>query len=210
MKFFITIIGIIAVFHLNQKFTWPFSVSGPAPVVHIHKTQAQLSSKMETDTNAPASESGKIVQSPNLTLKLAFMADTRLFPYDIECHIQEKTIELKGVVSREEEKTLASLLTANLLTEKDIINNIEVQPALSAKIQGTSDSRLTDLVKQRFANSQTLRETNFEVVTLLGVVSLKGHTRFQVIVLEAAQAAREVPGVIAVDTQNVRLGAEHE
>jgi hyperosmotically inducible protein len=138
------------------------------------------------------------------------MADTRLFPYDIECHIQEKTIELKGVVSREEEKTLASLLTANLLTEKDIINNIEVQPALSAKIQGTSDSRLTDLVKQRFANSQTLRETNFEVVTLLGVVSLKGHTRFQVIVLEAAQAAREVPGVIAVDTQNVRLGAEHE
>lgn len=210
MKFFITIIGIIAVFHLNQKFTWPFSVSGPAPVVHIQKTQAQLSSKMETDTNAPASESGKIVQSPNLTLKLAFMADTRLFPYDIECHIQEKTIELKGVVSREEEKTLASLLTANLLTEKDIINNIEVQPALSAKIQGTSDSRLTDLVKQRFANSQTLRETNFEVITLRGVVSLKGHTRFQVIVLEAAQAAREVPGVIAVNTQNVRLGAEHE
>ncbi len=205
-----TIIGIIAVFHLNQKFTWSFSVSDPAPVVHIHKTQAHLSSKKETDTNSPSSESGKIVQSPNLTLKLAFMADTRLFPYDIECHIQEKTIELKGVVSREEEKTFASLITANLITEKDIINNIEVQPALSAKIQGTSDLRLTDLVKQRFANSQTLRETNFEVVTLRGVVSLRSHTRFQVIVLEAAQAAREVPGVIAVNTQSVRLGAEHE
>ena len=210
MKFFITIIGIIAVFHLNQKFTWSFSESSPAPAVHLPKIQAQLSSKKETDTNAPSSESGKIVQSPNLTLKLAFMADTRLFPYHIECHIQEKTIELKGVVSQEEEKALASLITANLITEKAIINNIEIQPALSAKIQDTSDSRVTDLVKQRFANSQTLRETNFEVVTLRGVVSLRGHTRFQVIVLEAAQAAREVPGVIAVHTQNVRLGEEHE
>jgi hyperosmotically inducible protein len=210
MKPFITIIAIMVVFHLNHRDTWPFPVSGHTPVLQVQNPQAQLLSKKETDADGPSSESGKILQSPNLTLKLAFMADTRLFPYDIECHIQEKTIELRGVVALEEEKALASLLTENLMMGKDILNNIEVQPSLSAKIQVTSDTRLTDLVKQRFANSQTLRETNFEVVTLRGVVSLRGQTRFQVIALEAAQAAREIPGVIAVNTQNVRLGAEHD
>jgi hyperosmotically inducible periplasmic protein len=72
------------------------------------------------------------------------------------------------------------------------------------------DTRLTDLVKQRFAKSQTLRETNFEVSTLRGVVSLSGQTRFQVIVFEAAQAARDIPGVMAVNTQNIRLEAEND
>lgn len=40
-----------------------------------------------------------------------------------------------------------------------------------------------------------------------GVVTLTGSTRFQVIVLEAAQAARQVPGVKAVNTDQVRLVA---
>jgi len=38
-----------------------------------------------------------------------------------------------------------------------------------------------------------------------GIVSLKGETRFQVIALEAAQAARQVPGVKAVNTAGVHL-----
>ncbi|WP_312647047.1 BON domain-containing protein [Candidatus Nitrospira allomarina] len=72
------------------------------------------------------------------------------------------------------------------------------------------DARLTELVKQRFAHSQTLRDAGFEVMTIRGVVSLSGRTRFQVIVLEGAQTAREIPGVIAVNTQNVRLEAGND
>ncbi|WNM60118.1 hypothetical protein PP769_09740 [Candidatus Nitrospira allomarina] len=47
-------------------------------------------------------------------------------------------------------------------------------------------------------------------MTIRGVVSLSGRTRFQVIVLEGAQTAREIPGVIAVNTQNVRLEAGND
>jgi osmotically-inducible protein OsmY len=146
-----------------------------------------------------------IVQSPNLALKLAFLSDPRLFPYDIECHIKEKTVELTGVVAFEEEKILAALLTAQLVEEKDILNHLEVRPALHGTIQAASDARVTELVKQRFAQSQTLKEANFEVITIRGIVSLRGRTRFQVIALEAAQTAREIPGVFAVDTQHVRI-----
>ena len=39
------------------------------------------------------------------------------------------------------------------------------------------------------------------------IVTLSGNTRFQIIVLEAAQAARQVPGVRAVNTDAVRLVA---
>ena len=187
-----------------------FSTSDKAPILRVQSPQSQP--VLEEATKAPrqAKESENIIKSQNLTLKLAFMADPRLFPYQIDCHVQEKSVELQGLVSLEEEKALASLLTANLIKGKEIINHIEVQPSLSATIQVKSDSRLTDLVKQRFAKSQTLQEANFEIVTIRGVVSLRGRTRFQVIAYEAAQAAREIPGVIAVNTQNIRFEAGND
>ena len=93
---------------------------------------------------------------------------------------------------------------------KEIINRIEVRPVLLATLQQNLDARVTKMIKQRFDTSQTLRDANFEVVVIRGVVSLSGQTRFQVIALEAAQAAREIPGVIAVNTQNIRLEAGND
>jgi hyperosmotically inducible protein len=46
------------------------------------------------------------------------------------------------------------------------------------------------------------------VKTEEGVVSLSGAVRFQVLILEAAEAARSVPGVRAVKTDRIRLGGE--
>jgi hyperosmotically inducible protein len=54
-----------------------------------------------------------------------------------------------------------------------------------------------------------LEAAKFDIKTESGVVELSGKTRFQVIVLEAAEAARQVPGVKAVKTHTVRIeGAE--
>lgn len=207
MKSSFTLVSLIIILCVNPGYTRPFPGTAASSVLQVQNHQPQPSPKNEGNMSGQRKSSDNIVQSSILTLKLAFMADPRLFPYDIDCHIQEKTVELSGSVSLEEEKTLATLLTTQLMKGKGIINHIEVQPSLSAKMQVTLDTRLTELVKQRFAHSQTLRDANFEVVTIRGVVSLRGQTRFQVIVLEAAQAAREIPGVIAVNTQNVRLEA---
>jgi hyperosmotically inducible protein len=62
-------------------------------------------------------------------------------------------------------------------------------------------------VRDRFEKSKTLQSVKFDVKTEDGVVTLSGTTRFQVIVLEAAQAARQIPGVKAVNTDGVRLVA---
>jgi hyperosmotically inducible protein len=210
MNSLLTVLAVIWIIHLNSDVALLFSELNGSSILQVQNQASQPEPKQETKEGGERKTAAPIIQSPNLALKLAFMADPRLFPYDIECQIQEKTVELTGVVSFEEEKILAALLTAQLMKEKDILNHLEVRPALHGTMQAASDSRVTELVKQRFANSQTLRETNFEVVTLRGVVSLRGQTRFQVIALEAAQAAREIPGVIAVNTQNVRLGAEHD
>src|SRR5690606_28011249 len=165
-----------------------FSVPDETLVLQVQDHQAKPTPKLESSEKAPQkpSDQDNIVQSQNLSLKLAFMEDPRLFPYDIDCRIQEKTVELKGEVSVEEEKTIVTAITTNLIKGKEIINHIEVRPSLRATIQAKMDARLTELVKQRFAHSQTLREANFEIMTIRGVVSLSGRTRFQVIVLEGA------------------------
>lgn len=188
----------------------PISVLDGTPTLHVQDHQTNPSPKKESPGEDQPKASATIIESQNLELKLAFMGDPRLFPYDIDCQIQEKTVTLTGAVSLEEEKLLAMLLTTQLIKGKEIANLIEVRPSLSATLQAGMDASLTELVKQRFAKSQTLRDANFEIVTIRGVVSLKGQTRFQVIALEAAQAAREIPGVTAVLTQNIRLEAGNE
>ncbi|MGD9852628.1 MAG: hypothetical protein AB7T38_15330 [Nitrospirales bacterium] len=115
--------GYILGIHLSHGYSLPLSGSA------IHRVR---------DDRRKVSDN--IVESQILTLKLELMADPRLFPYDIDCRIQDKTVELTGVVSLEEEKALAA--------------------------------RLTQLVTQRFASSQALREANFQVVTVRAVVSI--------------------------------------
>jgi len=71
------------------------------------------------------------------------------------------------------------------------------------------DQVITDYVRERFKKSATLEAAKFDVKTDNGIVELSGKTRFQVIVLEAAEAARQIPGVKAVKTHAVRIeGAE--
>ncbi len=188
----------------------PVSIQDEAPIIQVQDHLAKPSTKNESPVEEQRKASPNIIESQNLELKLVFMGDPRLFPYDIDCQIQEKTVKLTGAVPLEEEKALATVLTTHLIKGKEIVNLIEVRPSLSATLQAGIDTSLTELVKQRFAKSQTLREANFEIVTIRGVVSLSGQTRFQVIALEAAQAAREIPGVIAVLTQNIRLEAGNE
>ncbi|MDR4494150.1 MAG: BON domain-containing protein [Nitrospirales bacterium] len=210
MKSVLTIFLIIWSIHMNHSYSMSFLVSDGGAVFQVQDREMNSLPKRDLPADHQKKTSGNIVESPILSVKLAFMADPRLFPYDIDCQVKEKTVELTGVVSLEDEKSLATRITASFLHGKEIINHIEVNPALLATIQHTVDTRLTESVKQRFAASQTLRDANFEVVAVRGVISLSGQTRFQVIALEAAQAAREIPGVIAVNTQDIRLEADND
>ena len=150
----------------------------------------------------------KPVVSLILAVKLTLLADSRLFHYEIEAGEDQQTITLTGRVSSEEEKAAASDIARTVPGVKAVINKLDVSKELAQTVTKKQDDLITQLIKERFGKSTTLKAANFEVKTEEGVVSLSGTVRFQVIALEAAEAARHVPGVRAVKTEKVRLEGE--
>lgn len=143
-----------------------------------------------------------------LTIKLALLSDARLFHYDVEVEEDQQTVTLGGRVSHEDALAAAMDVARSVPGVKTVLNKIQVDKTLASALMRKQDEMITALVKERFAKSATLKAANFEVKTEEGIVSLSGSVRFQVIALEAAETARHVPGVRAVNTQLVRLEGE--
>jgi hyperosmotically inducible protein len=143
-----------------------------------------------------------------LTVKLALLADARLFRYEIEVGEDGQNLALGGRVSSEEEKSAATEIARSVSDGKTVVNKLEVDKGLMHALGKKQDEIISTLVKDRFSKSATLKAANFEVKTEEGIVSISGAVRFQVLALEAAEAARSVPGVKAVKTDRVRLGGE--
>jgi osmotically-inducible protein OsmY len=150
----------------------------------------------------------KALGSLILSVKLALMGDARLFHYEIEVEGDQQTVTLSGRVTSEEEKVAATEVAQTVHGVKTVINKIALEKDLAKSLLKKQDEILTMLLKERFAKSATLKAANFEVKTEDGVVHLNGTVRFQVIALEAAETARQVPGVRAVNTEKIRLEGE--
>jgi len=181
------------------------------PNTHTPKSDE---SKTQKDNGEEGPEKGKEgagrkgVSSLILTVKLALLEDPLLFPYEIEVEAGSDEVTLSGKVSTEEEKAAAAKIASTVPTVKSVSNKLEVVKELPELITHKQDDIITRHVKDRFAKSATVTAANFDVKTEQGVVSLSGTVRFQVIVLEAAEAAREVPGVKAVRTDKVKIESE--
>ncbi len=177
------------------------SQSQPSPPIKADLPPAEHESK-EKDSNK------RSLGSLILSVKLALMGDPRLFRYEIEVGDDQQTVTLAGRVSTEEEKTAATEIAQAVPGVKTVVNKLAVEKDLAKTLLKKQDETLTILIKERFSKSATLKAANFEVKTEDGVVQLNGTVRFQVIVLEAAEAARQVPGVRAVNTERIRLEGE--
>ena len=178
------------------------------------ETSKSEESKAKKDTGKDGTEKEKdgtgrkTMSSLILTIKLAFLEDPRLFPYEIEVEAGPDEVTLAGKVSTETEKVVAAKIASTVPTVKSVLNKLEVVKELPEVIAHKQDDIITRHVKERFLKSATVTAANFDVKTEEGVVSLSGAVRFQVIVLEAAEAARQVPGVKAVRTAKVRIESE--
>ena len=149
------------------------------------------------------------VRSLILTVKLALMGDQRTAPGTIEVDTKGQDVVLSGKVSSEAEKLASTEVARQVEGVKSVVNKLEVVNDLHQVMTQKRDQAITEYVRERFKKSATLEAARFDIKTENGVVELSGKTRFQVIVLEAAEAARQVPGVIAVKTHAVRIeGAE--
>ncbi|MDH4304130.1 MAG: BON domain-containing protein [Nitrospira sp.] len=180
------------------------------------KPQGQPVPAIKADLQPPADielkekETGakKPVGSLILSVKLALMGDLRLFRYEIEVEDDKQAVTLTGRVSNEEDKAAAAEVAQSVSGVKTLTNKLIVEKDLAKTLLKKQDEILTLLIKERFAKSATLKSANFDVKTEEGIVQLNGTVRFQVIALEAAEAARQVPGVRAVNTDKIRLEGE--
>jgi hyperosmotically inducible protein len=176
-----------------------------APKTLESKTQP-IPSPKPTEQQAKSPEPGdKTVKSMILTVKLALMADPRLFPYELDVEVKDQKAVLSGEVASEEEKTAATLIALRVDGIKTVVNKLKINRELAQALSRKQDERISQQIKERFKKSKTLDSAGFEVKTQNGVVALSGSTRYQVIILEAAEVARQVPGVRAVHTGSVRL-----
>ncbi len=178
----------------------------PAPAVKADPPPDK--EKDISETKEKESVVKKPLGSLILSVKLALMGDSRLFRYEIEVEDDQQTITLTGRICSEEEKTAATEVAQAVHGVKGVVNKLALEKDLARAMLKKQDEILTSMVKERFAKSATLKAANFEVKTEEGVVQLNGTVRFQVIALEAAEAARQVPGVRAVNTDKIRLEGE--
>jgi len=192
------------------------------PVIRIQdpnpqQPQAQDTKRQELKSQEPRLQDPKAKGPKNeetaskpagsliLAVKLALMADQRMFHYPIDVESKGQEVMLAGKVSNEAEKLAAAEVAQRLEGVKSVINKLEVVKDLHQEMARKRDQIITEYVKERFKRSKTLESAGFDVKTENGVVELSGKTRFQVIALEAAEAARQIPGVKAVKTDAVRL-----
>jgi hyperosmotically inducible protein len=150
----------------------------------------------------------KVVTSMPITIKLALMQDPLLFPFEIEVEMDGRKAVLSGTVSSEEEKAKATELARKIEGVEAVVNKLSVSGAVRASWDKRRDELIEHLVKERLNKSETLKAVGFETKVENGVVTLSGKTRFQVIALEAAEAARQVPGVRAVNAAPVQITAK--
>ena len=150
----------------------------------------------------------KPVTSLNLTIKLALMSDPSLFPFEIEVEMDGRKAVLAGSVPTEEDKAKVAEVTRKIEGVESVTNKIVVAPALRSSLAKRQDETIAHFVRERLSRSETLKAVGFDVKSDNGIVHLSGKTRFQVIALEAAEAARQVPGVRAVNTDKVQIVAK--
>ena len=167
-------------------------------------------SKPPQESKPPEALTPKPAVPPIIPTKLALMGDPRLFPYELNVEISGETAELSGKVATDAEKRAAAEIAQNVEGVKSVTNNIEVSKDLSKAMAKKKDDIIVQYVKDRFGKSKTLETAHFDVKSEDGIISLSGKTKFLVIVLEAAEAARQVPGVKAVKTEGIRLEGPDE
>lgn len=175
----------------------------PAPAL-----KADLPPSADIEIKEKETASKKPMGSLILSVKLALMGDLRLFHYEIEVEDEKQVVTLTGRVSNDDEKVAAMEVAQTVSGVKTVTNKLIVEKDLAKTLLKKQDEILTLLIKERFAKSATLKSANFDVKTEEGIVQLNGTVRFQVIALEAAEAARQVPGVRAVNTEKIRLEGE--
>ncbi len=141
-------------------------------------------------------------------VKLRLVADERTPATDINVDTFNGTVTLFGTVPSREAKAAAETDARKVSGVKRVMNELEIVPKSQKEAVKARDDEIEDQVASRLKARDDLKGTNIDTDVKNGVVRLTGTVDDETQRLEAALAARAVPGVRAVhDELKLRTAA---
>src|SRR5689334_1164249 len=131
-------------------------------------------------------------------VKLRLAADDKTPASDINVDTRNGIVTLFGMVPSTAAKTAADVDARKVDGVKRVVNELEVVPKGQEKTVAAKDDQLEDQVKAKLKDRDDLRGTSIDVDVKNGIARLTGTVENERQRLEAAMAARSVPGVRAV------------
>lgn len=131
-------------------------------------------------------------------VKVALMADPGIAPTRVNVDTTEGVVTLFGSVDKEEDRARAASEVQKIDGVKRVVNELQVVPAVAAERVEESDDKLTEAVRKRFAERESLSDSDIDVATENGVVRLTGTVASQRDRVTALTLARNTHGVRSV------------
>ncbi len=126
-------------------------------------------------------------------VKDALYADVRLVSHDIRVQVENGVVTLTGTVPDAQQKALARVVVERLKGVERVINALEVVPPDSRPDAEITADIVAALSRDRLLNPETI-----EVVTVDGIVYLRGIVPSYAARRAAEMDARAIPGVLDV------------
>lgn len=141
-------------------------------------------------------------------VKSSLMAEDSLKKSDIDVTTTNGVVSLDGTVSSSKAKSTAETLAGSVDGVKSVDNNLRT-PDSSENVaktkQAVADSWITTKVKTEIVASSVSNGIDVNVVTVQGVVALKGILPNQETINKVKAIAANVDGVKSVDTSALRV-----
>lgn len=131
-------------------------------------------------------------------VKLRLAANDKTPATDINVDTHAGTVTLFGIVPTPEAKAAAEAEARKVNGVKRVVNEIEVVPGSKKDMVEAKDDQLQDEIKRKFKDREDFKDANIDVEVKNGVARLTGTVEHERQRVEAAMAARAVPGVRAV------------
>jgi osmotically-inducible protein OsmY len=130
--------------------------------------------------------------------KVAIMADPGISPARVNVDTHNGEVTLFGSVASEDDRMRAGGEVQKLDGVKRVMNELQVVPDVAADRVEEADDALSEAVRKRFGERESLSDSDIDVATENGVVRLTGTVQSQRDRVTALTLARNTRGVRAI------------
>src|SRR5207237_5085754 len=161
---------------------------------------AELQREQPSSTAGVKRSFGQATKDAFITsdVKMRLLADEKTPATDINVDTYNGAVTLFGIVPTRDAKSAAEMDARKVSGVKRVVNELEVVPKAEKEAVKARDDDLKDQLADRLKQRDDLKGTSISTDVKAGVARLTGTVDSETQRLEAAIAARSVPGVRAV------------